>query len=136
MITTHNRHILYSFEESGSSQQSYYPYDYCLQIETAFNEYSYGVKVNGKTINMPYCYFFERYVPPFLFLCQSYPAIVKLNQEANQEANQEVIQGVIQGLNWEVNLGVNQVFGQTKRWEIECLVRVNENRYLLSLLLI
>jgi len=31
-----------------------------IRIETAFNEYSYGVKVNGKTIDMPYCYFFER----------------------------------------------------------------------------
>jgi len=31
-----------------------------LKIETTFNEYSYGVKINGKPAVMDYCYFFER----------------------------------------------------------------------------
>lgn len=31
-----------------------------IKIETSFNEYSYGAKVNGKEITMPYCHFLER----------------------------------------------------------------------------
>lgn len=31
-----------------------------LKIETTFNEYSYGVKINGKPAVMDHCYFYQR----------------------------------------------------------------------------